>query len=271
MESIPIYTNPRDQELEIVCGNKSPTLNGMGYTFFTLTPIGEMFITQEAHPYKTVLEIGSGYSNIAIEALRKNVGSFTANDLLEEHLHILITRIVKTFGVQASKRLKSLRLLCGKAPQDLPDVCMRYDAILIDKVLHFMMPDEIQELFGWVRKSLRNNGKLYITTTSPYSKTFHKLLPSYLQRRSAGDLFPGYFKDIMDHLDPTCMKNLPKFQVPEKMVLLTSFELIDLLKRVDMEVLLSSFFKTPTDSQPMWELVSEEECNMVGIIARYRA
>lgn len=50
---------------------RAPTYNGMGYIFYSISPLGYLFIQNEAVDNRTVLEIGAGFSNIAVECLKK--------------------------------------------------------------------------------------------------------------------------------------------------------------------------------------------------------
>ncbi len=256
-----------EKQIEIVVGDKSPTLNGMGYIYLNISPLGRDFIANEAFPTKTVFEIGSGYNNIPIEFLKKGIKQYVANDLSQEHLEILENRIKQTFGNEAENKLKHLKLLQAKAPAELPDENNVYDAILIDKVLHFMSPEEIKECIGWVKKALKDGGKVYVTTASPYSKTYHKILPKYLKEKSQGNLFPGYVKNIMDKIDHKVMQNYPKYKVPNEMILFSRTDLVELFEREGMRIIKSYSFQIPNEKEKLWKEVPDDESNLVGIIA----
>jgi SAM-dependent methyltransferase len=265
--------NPNDidvnivNDAEIVLGSKSPTLNGMGYVFFTISALGQEFLKNETSSNKEVLEIGAGYNNIIIEALRNGVGSYTANDIVEEHLNILVKRIKQVFGKVADAKLKHLKLLIAKAPQDLPDVKDKYDAILIDKVMHFMNPDEIIKFISWSKKALKNGGKIYVSTGSPYLKTYRKAFPGYLERLAQGDLFPGYFKGFVPEVDPSKVQYFAKYKMPEDVVFFARQDLIDLFEREGMKVEKSYSFRTPVEDEKTWQEVPDEESETVGVIA----
>jgi 2-polyprenyl-3-methyl-5-hydroxy-6-metoxy-1,4-benzoquinol methylase len=266
--------NPHDFDVrgiimpEIVEGDKSPTTNGTGYIFFSISPIGEAFLQNEAKPGKAVLEIGAGYSILTIEALKNNVSSYTANDMSEEHLKILVARIKECFGQESDSKLKQLTLWQGKAPQDLPKAVEHYDAIMIDKVLHFMKPGEIKQFIGWAKTSLKPGGKLYVTTASPFSKTFEPIRSQYLEKCAQGDLFPGHFQDAMKHVNPEMIKQYPKFKLPDEIILLSRKELVSLFQREEMEVLASYSLAMPQAFQKPWQMVSDEESSIGGVIVR---
>ena len=46
-----------------------PTLNEMGYIFYHISPLAQQFIQDEAAENRTVLEIGAGFSNVALKSL----------------------------------------------------------------------------------------------------------------------------------------------------------------------------------------------------------
>lgn len=78
----------------------------------------------------------------------------------------------------------------------LPIYENKFDAILIDKVLHFMTPNEIEMQLEYVKKALTVGGRLYIVTVTPHHPHFRKkFLPIYLQRRDEGVSYPGYIPD----------------------------------------------------------------------------
>jgi len=79
-------------------GNRALTVNDTGYVYYTFTPLTEKFFKEEALPQKDLLEIGSGFSNVTIEALKNRVGSYTANDISKEHLDILVSRVRQELG-----------------------------------------------------------------------------------------------------------------------------------------------------------------------------
>lgn len=249
---------------ETVEGNKSPTTNGMGYIFYTISPVGEAFIKEECKPGKKVIEVGAGYNNIPIQALKNGVGEYTANDLSLEHLKILVHRVKDSLDEAALKRL---RILPGRAPAELPKAEAQYDAILADKVIHFLPPNEINEFMRWVKAALKVGGKLYITMASPYSKLYNEhMVAKYLEQLNAGYEFPGHIKNMMDYAVVES-KNYPKFKVPDEMVLFARQDLLKLLERYNMKPLYSASFKIPMEGQQVWELCADEESNVVGLIA----
>jgi SAM-dependent methyltransferase len=183
------------------------TLNNRGYVFTHLSPIADKFLHEEASANKDLLEIGAGFSSVALNALKRGVNSYTANDMQIEHLEILVAKIKS--DLEVCRSLKKLKLILCDA-SDLTDIEFKYDAILIDKVIHFLNPQQIEQLFKWIKKVLKNNGRLYIFTLSPYRKFIcEKLIPIYQENLAKGDLYPGYVADITSYLSKECLIQRP--------------------------------------------------------------
>ena len=247
-------------------GNKSPTLNGMGYVFYTISPMGEIFLKEEARPDRHVFEMGSGYGNIPLEALRKGSASYTAFDLSPEHLELLKQRILQTLGSDALERIS---FITGHAPQDLPQASHQFDAILIDKVIHFLSPEEIIQTLHWAKNALRPGGTIYTSTASPYSKHFSQdIRDDYERRQAAGERFPGKTSHIMDLLDAQHMENHPDLVLPPAMILFTEPDLMRLFEEEGFVVTHSFSLKSPNAEQAHWQHVPVKESTLAEVIAR---
>ena len=249
----------RLKPMKIIKGGKSPTLNGTGYVFFDTSPIVEEFLATEVHPNKVLLELGAGYSNLTIKVLEKGVGSYTANDISEAHLKILVARLKEAFKDDLTQKLNSLKLLCGRAPQDLPSTHQLYDAIIMDKVLHFMPPDDILQFIRWAKLALKPKGRLYVTTATPYSKTFSPLLKEYLARSLRGDLFPGHFFNVMQNISFQVREHQTEYILPSEMVIFGSQDLSNLFEKKGMKIIRTYSLKRPEGEQMNWLDVTEEE------------
>ena len=241
-------------------------MNGMGYIFYTISPLGMAFLKNECNAEKCVIEIGSGYNNIPIEALKQGVAEYVANDISLEHLKILLNRAKQKISQEA---FDHLFFIAAKAPDELPLQRQKYDAILIDKVLHFFSPQEINKFIQWAKISLKKEGKIYVTVASPYSKLYKSILPKYLENQSKNLEFPGHFEDIMSTIDLAASEqNYNQYKVPNEMVLFDRHDLIKLFENHGMNITNSYAFKIPTDSEKEWLNCPDQEENMVGIIAQ---
>lgn len=257
-------------DVPVLPGNKAATFNETGYVFFDLSPLAETFLEWEALPNRDLLEIGAGFGNVPIEAIQRPINSYTVNDLSEDHLWFLQQRIRERLDDVADEGLRRLILLPGKAPEDLPKTERKYDAILIDKVLHFMSPEEIEVFLKWCQGALKRGGRLYVTTVSPYTQIFKdKVLPIYQAGVRKADLFPAYIQETKSFLDSGKMTNYPQYAVPQAMTFFARPELGKLLEAHGFHVIKSYSFQIPTETTP-WRLVEDQESGLAGVIAELR-
>jgi len=239
--------------------NRAATVNQMGYIFYTFTPITQAFIDNEAKPHHHVLEIGSGFGNVPLEFLKRGVAKYTAMDTEKQHLAILAKKVHNEFGKD-----ERVLFLHGHAPRDLPKLVAAYDAILIDKVLHFLTPSEIESFFSWAKTALKKGGRLYITTVSAYSKIYaEKVLPVYLQNVKENIPYPGYFADTNAILDHDKVKNEhPDHKIPKQLTLFAIKELSNLLISHGFQVNQAQFFVLGGNEQePSWQQLEEKDAH----------
>lgn len=251
---------------ETLVGRKAATLNGTGYVFYEMSPLANKFITKEALFNKNILEIGAGFGNVAIRVLEKGVGSYTANDISKEHLTLLVSRIKNTFRNRADEKLKYLKLLLAKAPQGLPTNEL-YDAVLMDKVLHFFEPEEIEYFIMWAKKAIKKNGKLYILTVSPHNKVFRdKVLSVYLERSFKGGRYPGFIKNVQECINRGQIENHPNFYLPKNMVFFSKSDLKSLFEGHGFKII-QTFSLVVPEEDGAWRYVPDNKSGVVGIIA----
>ena len=242
--------------------NRSATFNQMGYIFYAFTPITQAFIDNEAKPNQCVLEIGCGFGNVPMEFLKRGVSKYTAMDTEKQHLAILAKRLEGQFGQD-----ERIEFLHGHAPYDLPKVTDFYDAILIDKVLHFLTPSEIEIFLDWSKTALKKNGRLYVTTVSPHGKIYaEKALPMYLDRVKQNLPYPGFFEDNDAILDDVKVKTEhPSHHIPKKITLFAKNELNNLLTNHGFTVNDAHFFVLGNEEDPSWHQLDENEAkNAMG-------
>lgn len=249
-------------------GNKSLTLNGMGYVFFDLSPIQEKFLAQECEEQKRLLEIGCGFGDVPILALERGVKEFVANDLCEAHLKILKSRAEKRFKKQQQNKIIFRQ---GKAPEFLKKLAPSFDAILMEKVLHFLTPQEIIFCLEEFKRLLIPGGKIYVTVGSPFSSLYEKnVAHDFLKRKKEGENFPGHFSNIMSMIKKESMeKNYHNHKVPDEMVLFDCDLLTKLFEDFGFKVLESFSLKIPTQENPFWQSCHEDESNTSGIICTF--
>ncbi len=249
---------------QVVVGQKSPALNGMGYVFWTLCPVGEAFVKGEAHSHKALLEIGPGFGTAIIASLDQGVKSYTAIELSEDHLEIIQERVTSRF--KDSDTTSKLKLLHGAAPKDLPQVENAYDAILADKCIHYFTPDEIETFVRWTETALRPGGRLYVTAVSAHSLPFRKVLPIFMERKQHHHPYPGRFENLMSHFNQEGLGNYPEFHLPEHITLYTTDELRRRFTTPALSVEKTFALSIPTEQKTSWSIVDESVSNIVGAI-----
>ena len=247
---------------QITPENRSLTMNGMGYVFEIINPLSLDFLENEAKPGKSVCEIGTGFGPVPINALERGVSRYVACDLLEEHLALLAERFYKKFGDKTDELVQSLELIRAKAPTELPPFKKEFDAVLMDKVLHFMTPDEIEIQITWLKKALKKGGKVYILTITPHHGHFReKFLPAYLERRAEGFVYPGYIANMKKELGET-----PKHH-PNEMTVFTLDDFSSLLESRGFKILKSFVLARGNENDPDWKIVDEKDAELIGVIA----
>lgn len=236
--------------------NRAATFNQMGYVFYRFTPITQDFIDNEAKANQHVIEIGCGFGNVPLEFLKRGIAKYTAMDTEKQHLALLAKKVSDQYGND-----ERIAFLHGHAPANLPEVTQAYDAILIDKVLHFLKPAEIEAFLNWAKKALKKGGRLYITTVSPHSKIYaDKVLPVYLENVKQNLAYPGFFEDtntILDH-DKVSQEH-PEHRIPKQLTLFAITELNALLKSHGFDVNEAHYFVLGNEEDPDWRKMDEKE------------
>lgn len=270
-----MYIDPLSLNLENdptnVEGRRGATLNGTGYIFYNPSPLALEFIENEAKPDKSVFEIGSGFSNIPLLSLKNGSGNYIASDLSRDHLGVLVKRIRNEFPEQADDMLRRLKLLQAKAPYDLPDYENEFDAIMMHAVFHFLNPEEVEVLMAWVKKALKNNGKLYIVTATPFTRVFRDaFLPIYEENSRNGVAYPGYVADTTKIIDyDHVSKSHPNYQVPKQMLLISLPDLIKLFEKNGFEICHTTATRWPDALDSSWsEMHPTSECFCAGVVGK---
>lgn len=241
-----------------------PTLNQKGFIFMSLSPVANAFLEREAKWDKEVLEIGAGFNNVPLAALEKGVGHFTANDLSLEHLEILTTRIKESCGVE---KLEHLTLWRGKAPEEFPLCQETFDAILLDKVLHFSPLEEAREMLAWIHGALKDQGRIYVVTAPIQNPIYAAFVPLYQARKERGEKIPGFFHNIRGNLDEALIpKNIGQ-HFPDDLLLVDQETLQLLLEEAGFEVEEHFFMKLPQSGETTWRPGDSHRYDFLGMIA----
>lgn len=167
-----------------------PTMNRFGYMFTKFDPIVDKWLESlTQNPDQILFEVGGAYGNVANAALEKGIKKYYLNDCEEKHLKIFVQQLKEN---KKEHLFSSLEIIPGRCPDDikLRDNCL--DAILVNKVLHFFTPDNIDSFVEWIRKGLKIGGLVYIFTISPFYKGHEEILIGYEERKFKGIRFPGW-------------------------------------------------------------------------------
>jgi SAM-dependent methyltransferase len=243
------------------------TLNGFGFVFLKPSPLLTDFIECEAFPGAVLMEVGAGFGNAPIEALKRGVDKYVANDLSQEHLDILHARMREACQSDINIDSSKLDLLPGKAPDILPKLNDYYDAILIDKALHFFSPEEVETFILWAHKSLKWGGHIYVLTISPYIASYReKILPVYTQNREENHPYPGYVVDADLYLQEVSRSDT-NYRVPRKMYFFALRDLCAVFEQRGFIIEKTYSISLPTDENPYWIEVVPEQSSLVGIKA----
>jgi hypothetical protein len=243
------------------------TLNGFGFVFLKPSPMLMDFIECEALPGAVLIEVGAGFGNAPIEALKRGVQKYVANDLSQEHLDILQMRVSWACQSDINADARKLCLLPGKAPGVLLKLNDSYDAILIDKTLHFFAPGEVEAFILWAHNALKLTGHIYVLTISPYIASYReKVLPFYMQNKEAGNPFPGYIADADPYLQEATRSD-SNYRVPKNMHFFTLEDLCVLFEQRGFVVEKTYSVRLPSDANPYWTTVVPEQSSLVGIKA----
>lgn len=177
-------TIPEEHEYRI------PTLNHYGYMFTKFDPIVERFLQLiEKNPNQTFFEVGGAYGNVAEIALEKGIENYYLNDCEERHLKSFARKLKengKTYLYQA------LHLISGRCPEDVVITASSFDAILVNKVLHFFTPETIDTFVQWLNDAMKPGGEVFVLTISPFYKGHAELQKDYQKKKEEGVRFPGY-------------------------------------------------------------------------------
>jgi SAM-dependent methyltransferase len=168
------------------------TLNNCGSTYFYQTELTHLFLEKcRSSPDQNVLEIGCAYGVKSAQIVQTGV-SLVVNDIDERHIQIMKEAFAKcalhnsyfvepTFIVGDIVNLKK---------EDFGE--KKFDAILIESVLHFFTPDQIYPVLSTCYELLTQNGEIYITVCAPFVQ---HIVDVYEENKKNGNPWPGFILD----------------------------------------------------------------------------
>lgn len=161
------------------------TLNQKGSAYCFNTELTNAFLEECAQ--KHVLEIGCAYGIKSMQIVQKGA-YLVANDLSSSHIELM----QKAFNHFAEHYpcFNNVNYIRGNLLE--MELTQQFEAILIESVLHFLSPNEIRAALAKMNELLIDEGKVYITVSSPFLKHFAQV---YEERKNAGDPWPGFFAD----------------------------------------------------------------------------
>nr|ABM63527.1 BryB [Candidatus Endobugula sertula] len=177
-----------------------PTLNRTGVMTENLNNYSQAFIDYVGKNKGEVLDLGCAYGIATIKALEQGA-QVLAVDMEKQHLDILSDRVRDEIKNRLSTQVGIL-----------PDIGFeeeRFSAIHASRVLHFLTPQEIQQILGKMYRWLKPGGKLYLVTDSPYMGYWSSKAQDYENRKDAGDLWPGYIEDVNACFDKETVAGAP--------------------------------------------------------------
>jgi hypothetical protein len=167
-----------------------PTMNRFGYMFTKFDPIVDKWLESiKKNPSQVLFEVGGAYGNVANAALENGIERYYLNDCEEAHLKLFVRQLKEN---KREHLFSSLKLVVGRCPDDIKLRENSLDGILVNKVLHFFTPDNIDFLIEWMRKGLKIGGLVYIFTISPFYKGHEEIMIGYEKRKKQGIRFPGW-------------------------------------------------------------------------------
>lgn len=191
-------------------GKSSVTLNKTGYDVLTKEIMQENWVIKDFLSFATkakspILDVGAGYGGITSSALEKGA-SVIYNDIDVRHLLVGYRKIKD----KHTHGLEKLYLNERSFPQETTFPNQSLSAVMLHRIIHFLLPDEIEKGFDDIRDWLEPGGRIYIVVMAPQHIGFRDwFLPIYNKRWSDGVLWPGNGLDVERALPDQAM-NLPK-------------------------------------------------------------
>ena len=224
------------------------TLNHQGYMINHLHRISKSFVEFAPHASGPVLDIGTTYGFLALEALK--TGAYViANDMDPRHLDVLHKNIPKEYKSKIS-------FAAGFIPGEVGFKDNSLGAVSASGVLHYLPPSDFNIAIKNISSWLKPRGKFFFSTPSPYTNLYKNFLPTFQERTRLDKNYPGYIKDIS--------KFLPQFlnKIPQSIHLMDKKYISENLQNNGFKIEEIYFFDI---NLPTLKLI--EETNILGVIA----
>jgi SAM-dependent methyltransferase len=178
-----------------------PTLNRMGYMSPSLDNIQASFVKYcKQTPEGLFLDVGCGFG-VATVPMAKEGRRIIACDLDSRHLEVLKNQL-------PLEKRSFVTFMPGHFPNEVEFPENYFDAINLSMVIHFLPFQTIEKALKKIFYNLKEGGKLFITTSSPYQRTLFSFIPDYEKKRGIEE-WPGFIPDISAYV-PHRAHLLPK-------------------------------------------------------------
>lgn len=181
--------------------NPQLTLNNQGYMLTYLHKLSQAYVEFSAMAPGPVLDIGTAYGFVALEALKRGA-HVIANDLELKHLEDLHRRVPQS-------DLDRISYAVGHVPGEVSFSPETLGAVLASGVLHYLSPPDFSIAIANIASWLKPGGKFFLATPTPYTNFYEKFFPTFKQSRKLNKQWPGYIEDASKIL-PEFFSNVPK-------------------------------------------------------------
>lgn len=228
--------------------NSFATLNNQGYMITYLHDLSRAFVEYSAIAPTPVLDIGTAYGFVALEALKRGA-SVIANDLDSRHLEELSRRVPKD-------ALERISYAVGRIPGEVAFSPNSLGAVHAAGVLHYLSPIDFSLAIDNITSWLKPGGKFFLSTPSPYTNIYHKFLPTFKKNQKLNEQWPGYIKDAS--------KILPEFfdNVPSSIYLMDEEFIKTRLEQNGFEVESIGYFNITLPTTKF-----KKQTNVLGVVA----
>jgi SAM-dependent methyltransferase len=218
------------------------TLNNRGSAYCFKTYLSEAFLEycRERCQNKHVFEVGCAYG-IKSSQIVQTGALLLANDLNEYHIEMM-RNAFSILSKRNSKFSNVSFLVKNIIDLDIEELeVKKFEAILVESVLHFMTPEEIQIALEKFHSLLEDNGRVYIMVSSPFLKY---LVEAYEKNKENNEPWPGYFVDPEDIHPMNSRLSKPYHAFDEETMLRE-------LTLADFHVIESGYIKRPHQEHDM--------------------
>ena len=162
------------------------TLNNRGF-MHPMTWPSLAFVAYASESLDPVLDLGCAYGVASIEAIQRGATVY-AVDACGDHLRVLEENLAPE---------KGRHLFTQQALFPFQTNFERgfFGAILMSHILQFLDGDEIMSGFSKIYTWLKPDGRLFISTYTPYYKNLKKYIPIYEAKKREGHPWPGFIED----------------------------------------------------------------------------